>query len=279
MARQLRLEFSGALYHITSRGNRREPIFEDDVDHLVFLELLGQVCARLNWQCYAYCLMTNHYHLVIETAEANLSTGMRQLNGVYTQKYNRRHHRVGHLMQGRYKAILVDKDSYMMELARYVVLNPVRAHMVVHPGQWNWSSYGAMIRRAHPPQWLARDALLALFGGTRKGASKKYVQFVNAGDAKSAIWCNLRHRMFLGDEAFVEQSLSQCGNLDDLKEIPRLERRIPARSLDYYFSIHPDRDAAICAAFETGQYSLSEIAKYIGVHYSTVSRIVKRSSP
>ncbi|NOZ10168.1 MAG: hypothetical protein GXP09_03870 [Gammaproteobacteria bacterium] len=110
MARPLRLEFAGALYHITSRGNRRESIFEDDVDHLMFIELLGQVCSRMNWQCYAYCLMTNHYHLFIETAEANLSSGMRQLNGVYTQRYNRCHRRVGHVLQGRYKAILVDRD-------------------------------------------------------------------------------------------------------------------------------------------------------------------------
>ena len=122
MARPLRLEFPGALYHITSRGNRREAIYDDNADRANFLELLVDIIERCNWRCHAYCLMTNHYHLVVETPEANLSKGMRQLNGVYAQRFNRRHNRVGHVFQGRPSVILVDKDSYLMELARYVVL-------------------------------------------------------------------------------------------------------------------------------------------------------------
>ena len=128
MARPIRIEFAGALYHITSRGDRREAIYEDDTDRFRFLEVLGEVVERFNWRCHAYCLMTNHYHLVVETVDGNLSKGMRQLNGVYTQWSNRRHRRTGHLFQGRYKAILVDSEAYLLELARYVVLNPVRAH-------------------------------------------------------------------------------------------------------------------------------------------------------
>ena len=127
MARPVRIEFAGALYHITSRGDRREAIYEDDTDRFRFLEVLGEVVERFNWRCHAYCLMTNHYHLVVETVDGNLSKGMRQLNGVYTQWSNRRHRRTGHLLQGRYKAILVDSEAYLLELARYVVLNPVRA--------------------------------------------------------------------------------------------------------------------------------------------------------
>lgn len=134
MARPLRIEFTGALYHVTSRGDRREAIYEDDTDRIRFLEVLGQVAADFNWVVHAYCLMTNHYHLVVETPDGNLSKGMRQLNGVYTQYSNRRHRRVGHLFQGRFKAILVDRDSYLLELARYVVLNPVRAGMVSDAG-------------------------------------------------------------------------------------------------------------------------------------------------
>jgi putative transposase len=130
MTRPVRIEFEGALYHITSRGDRREAIYEDDADRNQFLEILGEVIATFNWVCHAYCQMTNHYHLVIETMEGNLSRGMRQLNGVYTQSTNRRHGRVGHLFQGRYKAILVDGDSYLLELARYIVLNPV--HILAH---------------------------------------------------------------------------------------------------------------------------------------------------
>ena len=127
MSRPLRLEFPGALYHITSRGDRRENIYEDDIDRKKFLTVFASVITQFNWHCYAYCLMDNHYHLLVQTADSNLSKGMRQLNGVYTQAYNRRHNKTGHLFQGRYKAILVDEDSYLLELSRYIVLNPVKA--------------------------------------------------------------------------------------------------------------------------------------------------------
>ncbi|HWQ95123.1 MAG TPA: transposase, partial [Gammaproteobacteria bacterium] len=126
MSRPLRLEFPDALYHVTARGDRQEDIFEDDQDRELFLATLGQVISRFNWICHAWCLMDNHYHLLIQTPDGNLSKGMRQLNGVYTQASNRRHRRVGHLFQGRFKAILVDRDAYLLELSRYVVLNPVR---------------------------------------------------------------------------------------------------------------------------------------------------------
>src|SRR4030042_5793823 len=127
MARPLRIEFPGAVYHVTSRGNARQTIFIDDEDRGGFLDLLSIVVERFNWICHAYCLMGNHYHLLIETPDGNLSKGMRELNGIYTQHFNRRHGRVGHVFQGRFKAILVEKDSYLLELCRYIVLNPVRA--------------------------------------------------------------------------------------------------------------------------------------------------------
>jgi putative transposase len=141
MARPLRIEYDGAVYHITSRGNARKPIFKDDDDRSRFLELLRQVNDRYNGLCHAYCLMSNHYHLVIETPDGNLSKGMRQLNGVYTQSFNRKHRRVGHIFQGRYKAILIDKESHLLEVCRYVVLNPARARLVSDPEAWQWSSY------------------------------------------------------------------------------------------------------------------------------------------
>lgn len=140
MSRPLRIEFPDALYHVTARGDRRENIFEDDVDRRVFLDTFSQVVTQFNWLCYAWCLMGNHYHLLIQTPDGNLSSGMRQLNGVYTQASNRRHQRVGHVFQGRFKAILVDSDAYLLELARYVVLNPVRAGMVEGAQDWPWSS-------------------------------------------------------------------------------------------------------------------------------------------
>ena len=154
MARPLRIEFAGALYHITSRGDRREAIYDDDVDREVFVGVLAEAIERYNWVCHGFCLMTNHYHLLIETVEGNLSQGMRHLNGVYTQASNRRHKRNGHLFQGRFKGILVDKDAYLLELSRYVVLNPVRASMVDSPEKWHWSSYKMMIGYAPVPKWL-----------------------------------------------------------------------------------------------------------------------------
>ena len=141
MARPLRIEFPGALYHVTSRGNARQRVFRDDEDRETFLATLAWVVARFRWRCHAYCLMDNHIHLLIDTPQPNLSRGMRQLNGVYTQRFNRRHRRVGHLFQGRFQAILVEKEGYLLELARYIVLNPVRAKMVKTPERYPWSSY------------------------------------------------------------------------------------------------------------------------------------------
>jgi putative transposase len=141
MARPLRIEFEGALYHVTSRGNDREMIFFTDTDRVAFLELLHDVVERFSWVCHAYCQMTNHYHLVVETPVANLSRGMRHINGVYTQRINKLNKRSGHVLQGRFKSVLVEKESHLLELARYVVLNPVRAKMVRSAKDWKWSSY------------------------------------------------------------------------------------------------------------------------------------------
>ena len=148
MARPLRIEFSGAVYHVTSRGNAREDIYLDDTDRAMFLGVLAEVINCFDWRCHAYCLMGNHYHVLIETPEPTLSKGMRQLNGVYTQRFNRRHDRVRHVFQGRYKVILVKRDSYLKELARYVVLNPVRAKRVQHPSDRPWSSYAMTAGKA-----------------------------------------------------------------------------------------------------------------------------------
>lgn len=154
MARPLRIEVAGGLYHVTSRGDRQEAVFRADRDRQDWLALFGEVCDRFNWRCHAYCLMTNHYHVVVETPDANLSKGMRQLNGVYTQRFNRGHGLVGHLFQGRFKGILVERDAYLLELSRYVVLNPVRAAMVGDVSAWPWSSYRGMVGLAVTPAWL-----------------------------------------------------------------------------------------------------------------------------
>jgi putative transposase len=194
MSRPLRLEFAGALYHITSRGNGRNLIYFQDDDFELFLQSLANVCERYNWVVHAYCLMSNHYHLLVETPDANLSQGMRQLNGVFTQSMNRKHHRVGHLFQGRYKAILVDKDAYLLELCRYIVLNPVRANMVSTPEEWPWSSWHRMLGNVKSPVWLSTGTLLVQFAKNRQDAIQSYIDFVKSGIGKTfGILCNTRY--------------------------------------------------------------------------------------
>ncbi len=275
MARPLRIELAGGLYHVTSRGDRHEDIYLDDGDRFLWLDLLGQICQRFNWVCHAWCQMTNHYHLLVETAEGNLSAGMRHLNGVYTQAINRKHRRVGHVFQGRYKAILVDKESHLLELSRYVVLNPVRAGIVSDAEDWPWSSYRNMIGSADTPAWLQTAWLLGQFDASRDAAIRSYVDFVRAGAGLPSIWAGLRSQVFLGDEAFVRQALAQS-NLLDVAEIPRIQRRVQAKDLDHYRQTADSMSTAMSAAFASGGYTMAEIARHFGVHYSTVSRAVRR---
>ncbi len=204
MARPLRLEFPGAVYHVTARGDRQEPIFEDSDDRVAFLELLAKEVGQQGWLLYAFCLMGNHYHLLLETPEPNLVRGMRRLNGVYTQAFNRRHDRAGHVLQGRYKAILVDRDSYLLELCRYVVLNPVRAQMVSGVGEWPWSSYLATAGKMACPDWLAAEKVLGSFSSSdRTQARRAYIRFVAEGLARPSPWEDLKGQIFLGSESFI----------------------------------------------------------------------------
>jgi REP element-mobilizing transposase RayT len=276
MARPLRIEFAGALYHITSRGDRREAIFEDDTDREAFIDVLADVAQRFNWVCHAYCLMTNHYHLVMETLEGNLSRGMRQLNGVYTQASNRRHNRLGHLFQGRFKAILVDKEAYLLELSRYVVLNPVRARMVRRTEQWPWSSYHAMTGDAPLPKWLAVAGMLSQFGSDLADTREQYRRFILDGVGQG-LWDGLRQQIYLGDDAFVERMQARSRIRGDVLTVPQAQRRPPAPALVDIAAGHQERDSAMVAAYKTGVYSYREIAEHFGVHLATVGRIVRRS--
>lgn len=279
MTRPLRLEFPNALYHVTSRGDRREDIFDDNDDRLRFLEVLGAVVTDYHWLCHGYCLMSNHYHLIIETFDANLSKGMRQLNGVYTQASNRRHKRSGHLFQGRYKAILVDKDPYLLELARYVVLNPVRAKgMVRRLEDWPWSSYWAMVGAVPKPDWLTTDWLLSQFGKRRNIAMKRYRQFVmDGGQHELNMWSNLKGQIYLGDEMFVSTVQKRIGKERDDLNIPKKQKRPIAKPLAEIAIQAQGRNTAIMAAYNTGVYSQREIGEYFQLHPSTVGVILRRS--
>lgn len=279
MSRPLRLEYAGALYHVTARGNERKAIYWEEADFEMYLGVLAEVCKRFNWVIHSYCLMTNHYHLLVETLEGNLSQGMRQLNGVYTQRFNRKYQRVGHLYQGRYKAILVDKESYLLELARYIVLNPVRAKgMVDDPSEWEWSSYLATIGRAEAPDWLAVDALLSQFAKQRRVAIEKYQAFIGQGIGIN-VWGGLQSQVFLGSDEFVEAQKRrlQEDSDTDLSEIPKKQVRKKARPISYYQSqFVNNKHKGMVVAYQTGQYSMNEIAQVFGVHYSTVSRAIAK---
>lgn len=275
MARPLRLEFAGALYHVTSRGDRREDIYLDDGDRESWLMALSEVCDRHNWLVHAYCLMSNHYHLIVETPEGNLSKGMRHLNGVYTQRFNRRHGVVGHLFQGRYKAILVQKEAYLLELTRYVVLNPVRAGMVEDASDWPWSSYSAMVSLSTTPDWLECDWLLAQFGKQRGRAIRRYTEFVAAGLGAVSPLESIKHQFLLGDEQFVEQ-LTDSKRMEALSEISKSQRRSLALSLTEYAKRYVERDEAMASAYASGAYTMKEIGDFFGLHYQTVSLAVKK---
>ena len=277
MSRPVRIEFPDAFYHVTARGDRREAIFDDDQDRRTFLSTLEQVVNRFNWVCHAWCLMDNHYHLLIQTPDGNLSKGMRQLNGVYTQASNRRHGRVGHLFQGRFKAILVDSDAYLLELTRYVVLNPVRAGMVNSPADWPWSSYRASAGLEPAAPWLAVDGLLAQFSGQRGLAQTRYAQFVAEGIKAVSPWLSLKGQVFLGDEQFV-QRMQACMRADarDDVQIPVVQRRPPPASLPEIKRDAESRNAAIVMAYATGAYSYQQIADYFGIHFTTVGKVVRR---
>ncbi len=274
MARPLRLEFPGALYHVTSRGDRQEDIFSDNDDRQLFYDVLDEVYERYNWRIHSYCLMSNHYHLLIETPDANLSSGMRQLNGVYTQRFNSKQHRVGHVFQGRYKAILVQKDSYLLELSRYIVLNPVRARMVRAAKDWPWSSYRATVGQTEIPACLYVDWLLSVFSKQRKTAIRQYKQFVADGKGQPSPWEQLKNQVYLGNEQFVKRMQAKLDLKKDLSEIPIAQKRVAAKPLSYYIKRYKDRDRGIIEAYASGAYSMKEIGEYVGLHYSWVSRVI-----
>lgn len=273
MARPLRLELVGGIYHVTSRGDGREDIYLSDADRIGWLEVFGDVCQRFNWVCHAWCQMTNHYHLLIETPEANLARGMRQLNGVYTQRFNRVHGRVGHVFQGRYKAILVERDSYLLELARYVVLNPLRAKMIKRLELWPWSSYPITCGQAESPPWLQTDWILAQFGQRRSSAIAKYVSFVHEGARLPSVWAQLRGQIYLGSDAFVQKMQKQIEKKPGLDEIPRTQRRAISQPLEQ-FENNYSRAEAMARAYLSGQHTMLAVAEHFGVHYATVSRAV-----
>jgi putative transposase len=280
MARLPRIEFEGAVYHITSRGNARQDVFLDEGDREIFLSTLEEVVERYHWLCFAYCLMSNHYHLLIETPEGNLSRGMRHLNGVYTQKFNRSHGQAGHIFQGRFKSMVVQKETYLLELCRYIFLNPVRAGIVSSPEEWKWSSYSATIENSERPIFLYPDWILAQFGHSHDEAGKALREFVLAGLDRKPPWEDVKGGIFLGQENFMSDVKRSLQRKETVQEMGCLERSSVRLVLSSIFEGKLEkklRDEKIFVAHVTYGYKLCEIADFLGIHYSSVSKAFKRA--
>jgi len=290
MSRPLRLEYPGAVYHVTSRGNAQSDIFICDDDREIFVRLLRDEIDQQGWLCYAWCLMDNHYHFLIETPEANLSRGMQRLNGRYTQGFNRRHSRVGHVFQGRYKAILIEKDAHLLELCRYIVLNPVRAGMVEDVSQWRWSSYQQTISENSDVNLIVAEDVLGLFSAQRDMACEQYQKFVADG-VTARPWNKLRGQVFLGSDDFLSKNEAMFSEKAFDVSIP-LTQRHPARptatqvleDVARAFSIEPEQVLNRHAnrnAYRTGvillrracNLSLKEVAEMASISPARVSQI------
>jgi putative transposase len=278
MARPLRIEYPGAVYHITSRGNAQNDIFLGDEDRANFLEILSTTIDRCKWLCHAFCLMDNHYHLLIETIDPTLSKGMRQLNGVYTQSFNRRHDRAGHVFQGRYKAILVQKGGHLLELCRYVVINPVKANIAREPGDWKWSSYRGTAFDGHGPDWLTTKWILGIFSKENHSAKKSYRRFVTLGISReSSPWDRLKGQIFFGSEKFIHSIRSD--HEATAGEVPKAQRYAKRISLEDLFkdtAKKKKRNKKIREAYLQSGYKMKEIADYLSIHYTTVSKIINQ---
>jgi putative transposase len=224
MARPLRIEYPGAFYHVTSRGNEQKDVFKSQKDRERFLSYVESAVVRYGAVVHTWCLMSNHYHLLLETPSGNLSQIMRHINGAYTTYFNVKRKRAGHLFQGRYQAILVEADAYAVELSRYMHLNPVRAGMVAKPEHYQWSSYQSYIGQCTTPEWLKTDFILGYFGRQASDANNSYRRFVEDlldSEYESPLTATVASTV-LGRSAFVrEVSERHLGE-------KRAERSMPA---------------------------------------------------
>jgi REP element-mobilizing transposase RayT len=298
MSRPLRLDHAGALWHVTARGNERREIFVDDGDRREFLRLLGRTVDLFGWRLHAWVLMGNHYHLLAGTPEATLSRGMRQLNGDYAQCFNRRHGRDGHVFQGRFKAILVQRETHLLEISRYVVRNPVRAGLVASPGDWAWSSYRATAGLEPGPEWLDAAPVLERLGTRRAAAVARYREFVaDGGGSAYDPWSQVVGQMYLGSPAFAEAMRAAHPSPENAREIPRTQRDpvvLPVaevvRSFEQAFGLtlvelrqRPrllSRERALLAAAlrRHARATLPAIGEALGVEVSRASMLARREA-
>lgn len=266
MSRPPRIEIANGIFHVVARGNERKPIYRDAADRERFLELLELAVKRYRWRVLCYCLMSNHYHLLVTTPEPNLARGMRELNGVYAQSFNRRHCRGGHLFQGRYKALLVQADEHLLASVRYIIRNPLRAGLCEQVAAWQWTSHQATIG-ARPAGFLASDELLSYLAPTRSAACLRYSALVEAD-------CDLpgpAHPIVDGDDSFISSHLER---VQPSPEHPRAHITPPRPPLHAIVTSQLD-SAAIVHAHRDHGYSMRQIATHLDCGLTTIHRRIR----
>ncbi|MBC2695620.1 MAG: transposase [Desulfobacteraceae bacterium] len=296
MARQWRIEYKGALYHVLSRGNQRQPIFRDDNDRTMFLDIIAEASERFLIEIYAYVLMENHYHLLFKTVEPNLSKTMQWIGTTYTRRFNLRHGESGHLFQGRFKSIIVGNDAYLSQLSYYIHRNPLRAGMVDRLADYQWSSYNAYAYKKKKPDWLKTDLILSQSGAKDKHRAYR-LKVQRYSEEKTKIWEDVRHGLIYGSETFIKKiriRFLKNGSEAELPQHNRLRRDMDREDIlrrassaincdPSIFSkpgrlpeaIKKKRDMMIYYLWKHSGMNNRQVGEVFGLTYSSVSKIVK----
>lgn len=280
MTRSICIEYPDALYHVVSRGVAKRDIYCCDEDRRMFLRILKRAVRAHNLVIHAYCLMGNHYHLLVQTPDANLSRGMHAINGDYAQTHNRIHERAGHLFQGRYSRTLIEKEGYLLAAARYIVLNPVRAGLTDNPAHYPWSSYPYTAGLFDPPDFMHIDGVLSFFCKDLLKAQDRYRRFVFQGITED-VPTELEGEAFLGSKEFISGLQDMTHDKREIKDIPR-RQRFPGRPglHDIFPQNDPnkeERNRRIIVAFREFGYLQREIARHLRLSDAAVSQIIKGS--
>jgi len=289
VSRPLRIEYPGAFYHVTSRGNERRTVFQSNRDREKFLSYLETTHERYGAVIHVYCLMGNHYHLLLETPRGNLSKILHYINGAYTTYFNIKRSRFGHLFQGRFKGILVDKDEYCKELSRYVHLNPVRAGMVKTPLEYPWSSYRYFVGRDKKPEWLTTEFILGDFGGEGGRGFKKYREYVERQEDKKLDnpFKKVIASTFLGSKEFIDKIRLEYLEKKEMdnRDLPALKKILIGPSLESIEKAVLKRvgrsdplfkKICIYLSYQRSGLNLREIGEYFGMQRSAISQLSRR---
>jgi REP element-mobilizing transposase RayT len=296
MGRAWRIEYEGALYHVLSRGNERKDIFFDDDDRRMFMDILGEMSERFVIDIFAYVLMSNHYHLLIRTNRANLSRAMQWVGATYTRRFNSKQSRSGHLFQGRFKNMIVQNETYLIQLSCYIHRNPLRAGVVNRLADYPWSSYPAYAYAKATPQWLQTELILSQFRAKNKHRAYREKVQRYAKEEKRSLE-DLRHGIILGSEQFVDEirttylpktphgevpqqksiarKIDLVSLLDEAAKVLKCDLKRFKQSARISPSDKEDRDLLIYLIWKTGMLTNEEIGRLFGVTYSSVSHSVK----